>query len=76
MLSLSAAIHAEAESPENLTHFQREAEAQRKGTRKGFESLVEELKAEWLEERLVEEGLKHARSPRVERYLHLYEIPR
>ena len=62
LLSLSAAIHAEAESPENLAHFQREAEAQRKGTRKGFEALVEELKAEWLEERLVEEGLKHARS--------------
>ena len=62
LLSLSAAIHAEAESPETLAHFQREAEAQRKGTRKGFEALVEELKAEWLEERLVEEGLKHARS--------------
>ena len=62
LLSLSAAIHAEAESPENLAHFQREAEAQRKGTRKGFEALVEELKAKWLEERLVEEGLKHARS--------------
>ena len=62
LLSLSAAIHAEAESLENLAHFQREAEAQSKGTRKGFEALVEELKAEWLEERLVEKGLKHARS--------------
>ena len=62
LLSLSAAIHAEAEFPENLANFQREAEAQRKGTRKGLEAQVAELRAEWLEERLVEEGLKHARS--------------
>lgn len=62
LLSLSAAIHAEADSPETLTNLQREAEAQIKGTRKGLEAQVEELKAEWLEERLVEEGLKHARS--------------
>ena len=62
LLSRSAAIHAEAESPENLANFQREAEAEIKGTRKGLEAQVAELKAEWLEERLVEEGLKHARS--------------
>ena len=62
LLSLSGAIRAEVELPENLANFQREAEAQRKGTRKGLEALVEELKSEWLEERLVEEGLKHARS--------------
>ena len=62
LLSLSDAIRAEAESPENLANFQQEAEAQIKGTRKGLEAQVAELKAEWLEERLVEEGLKHARS--------------
>ena len=62
LLSLSAAIRAEAESPENLTNFQREAEVQIKGTRKALEAQIEELKAEWLEEHLVEEGLKHARS--------------
>ena len=62
LLSLSAAIHAEADSPENLTHFQREAEQEKKGSRKGLEARVEELKAEWLEDRLVAEGLKHARS--------------
>lgn len=62
LLSRSAAIHAEAESSENLANFQREAEAEIKGTRKGLEAQVAELKAEWLEERLVEEGLKHARS--------------
>ena len=62
LLSLSAAIRAEAESSENLANFQQEAEAQIKGTRKGLEAQVAELKAEWLEERLVEEGLKHARS--------------
>ena len=62
LLSLSAAIHAEADTPENLERFQREAEEQKKGTRKAVEALVEELKAEWLENRLVEAGLKHARS--------------
>ena len=62
LLALSDAIHAEADSPENLAHLQQEAEQQKKESRKGIEALVEELKAEWLEERLVEEGLKHARS--------------
>lgn len=62
LLSLSAAIHAEADSSENLTRFRQEAEAQRKGTRKGLDAQIKELKAEWLETRLVEEGLKHARS--------------
>ena len=62
LLSLSAAIRAEAESPANLANFQQEAEAEIKGTRKRLEAQVAELKTEWLEERLVEEGLKHARS--------------
>ena len=76
LLSLSAAIHAEADAPENLQHFQQEAEHQKKGTRKGLEALVAEIKAEWLENRLVEAGLKHARSRGMERYLYLHEIPR
>ena len=64
LLSLSAAIRAEADSPENLVRFQQEAEQERKGagSRKKLEAHVEELKAEWLENRLVEEGLRHARS--------------
>ena len=62
LLSLSAAIRAEADSPENLEDFQRTAEQEKKGTRKGINARVEELKAEWLENRLVEAGLKHARS--------------
>ena len=62
LLSLSTAIRAEADTPENRAHFQREAEHQKKATRKGIAAQVSELKAEWLEERLVEEGLKHARS--------------
>ena len=62
LLSLSTAIHTEVGSPENLADFQREAEQQKTGTRKGIEAQAEELKAEWLENRLVEEGLKHARS--------------
>ena len=62
LLSLSATIRAEVDTPENLARFQREAESQKKTTRKGIDAQVEELKADWLEERLVEEGLKHARS--------------
>ncbi len=62
LLSLSAAIHAEVDSPENLERFQQEAEQQTKGTRKAVAAQVEELKAEWLENRLVEAGLKHARA--------------
>ena len=62
LLSLSTTIRAEADTPENLARFQQEAESQKKTTRKGIDAHVEELKADWLEERLVEEGLKHARS--------------
>ena len=62
LLSLSATIRAEVNTPENLASFQQEAERQKKTTRKGIDAQVEELKADWLEERLVEEGLKHARS--------------
>ncbi len=62
LLSLSAAIHAEADAPENLERLEQVAEEQIKGTRKGREAQVEELKAAWLEDRLVEAGLEHARS--------------
>ena len=64
LLSLSTEIHAEADSSENMAHFQREAEQQQKGAgaRKALAAQIEKLKAEWLENRLVEEGLKHARS--------------
>ena len=62
LLALSGVIRAEVDSPENLARFQREAEQQKKGTRKGIDAQIEELKAEWLENRLVEAGLEHARS--------------
>ena len=64
LLALSAEIHAEADTAENMAHFQQEAEQQQKGTaaRKGLAAQIEEIKAEWLENRLVEAGLKHARS--------------
>ncbi len=62
LLSLSAAIRAEADTPENLVRFQQQAEQQKKKTRKGIAAHAEELKTEWLESRLVEEGLKHARA--------------
>ncbi len=61
LLTLSGVIRAEVDSPENLARFQREAE-QKKATRKGIDAQIEELKAEWLENRLVEAGLEHARS--------------
>lgn len=62
LLSLSAAIHTEADSPKNLERFREAAEQQIKGTRKRLEAQVEELKAEWLADYLVEAGLVHARS--------------
>ena len=64
LLSLSTEIRAEADSSENMAHFRREAEQQQRntGARKALATQIEELKAEWLENRLVEEGLKHARS--------------
>ena len=64
LLALSAEIHAEADAAENMARFQQEAEQQQKstGARKGLAAQIEELKAEWLENRLVEAGLKHARS--------------
>ena len=62
LLSLSAAIRAEADSPENLERFQRDAEQEKKGSRRALETQVEKLKTEWLENRLVEAGLEHARS--------------
>ena len=64
LLALSAEIRAEADTAENMAHFQQEAEQQQKGAaaRKGLAAQIEEIKAEWLENRLVEAGLKHARS--------------
>ena len=62
LLALSETIHAEAESAEKLAEFEEVAKTQRKGTRKALETQVEELKSEWLTERLVEAGLTHARS--------------
>ena len=60
--ALSAAIHAEADSPERRAQFQREAEQNKQGSRKKLEARVNEAQAEWLETELVEAGLKHARS--------------
>ena len=60
--TLSEALHAEADSPERLAQFQQEAAQNKRGSRKGLEARVKEAQAEWLEARLVEAGLKHARS--------------
>ena len=62
LLSLSEAIHAEADSPERLAQFQQEAEQHKRGSRKALEAQVKEARTEWLEAQLVEAGLKHARS--------------
>lgn len=66
LLSLNESIRDEAETPEQRAHFQAIAEKQLKAdkrrNRKKIDDLVEEVKGEWLEERLVEAGLEHARS--------------
>lgn len=66
LLTLNQSIRDEADSPTQIAHFQQIAEKQlkadKRGSRKNLETLTEEIKTEWLEERLVEAGLKHARS--------------
>lgn len=66
LLSLNQSIRDEAETPEQIAHFQENAERQLKAdkrrSRKSLDTLAEEVKTEWLEERLVEAGLNHARS--------------
>lgn len=66
LLTLNQSIRDEADTPEQIKYFQQIAQKQlkmdkRKG-RKSLEELTEEAKAEWLETRLVETGLKHAHS--------------
>ena len=65
LLSLNQSIRDEAETPEQIANFQVIAEKQFKAdkrrSRKNLETLTAEVKEEWLEECLVEAGLKHAR---------------
>ena len=66
LLSLNQSIREEAEASEQMAHFQENAEKQlktdKRRSRKNLDTLTEEVKTEWLEERLVEAGLNHARS--------------
>lgn len=66
LLTLNQSIRDEAETPEQITHFQeiaqKQIKADKRGSRKNIETLVEQAKADWLEERLVEAGLEHARA--------------
>ncbi len=66
LLSLNQSIRDEADTPEQIAHFQEIAERQLKADkrrhRKNLDTLTDEVKEEWLEERLVEAGLNHARS--------------
>ena len=66
LLTLNKAIREEAESPEQISKFQQIAQKQIKSdkrtSRKNLETLTQEIKEEWLESRLVEEGLQHART--------------
>lgn len=66
LLSLNQSIREESEISEQKTHFQEIAEKQlradKRRSRKNIDTLTEEVKDEWLEERLVEAGLNHARS--------------
>ncbi|MCY4403786.1 MAG: AMP-binding protein [Candidatus Poribacteria bacterium] len=66
LLTLNQSIRDEAETPEQNTHFQEIAQQQLKADkrikRKNIDTLVDEVKTDWLEERLVEAGLEHARA--------------
>ncbi len=66
LLSLNRSIREEAESPEQSSKFkqlaQKQYNADKRANRKNIETLIEEIKEEWLEARLVETGLEHARS--------------
>ena len=66
LLKLNQSIRDEADTPEQIRHFQQIAQKQlnadKRRSRKNLASLSEETKAEWLETCLVEAGLKHARS--------------
>ncbi len=62
LLSLSNTIRAKANSPEKLAQFEQTAQQNKQGSRKGMNVLIKETQAEWLEARLVEAGLSHARS--------------
>lgn len=66
LLSLNRSIREEAESPEQSSKFkqlaQKQYNADKRANRKNIETLIEEIKEEWLESRLVETGLEHARS--------------
>ncbi len=66
LLTLNQSIRDEADTPEQIRHFQQIAQKQlkvdKRKSRKSLEELTEEAKAEWLETRLVETGLKHAHS--------------
>ncbi len=66
LLKLNQSIRDEAETPTQAAHFQQIAQklskTDKRKSRKNLEELTEEAKAEWLETRLVEAGLKHARS--------------
>lgn len=66
LLTLNQSIREEAESPEQSSKFkqlaQKQYNADKRTNRKNLETLIEEIKAEWLESRLVETGLQHARS--------------
>ena len=65
LLTLNQSIRDEADTPEQMAHFQEIAQQQikadKRGTRKNIETLVEQAKTEWLDERLVKAGLNHAR---------------
>ena len=66
LLELNQSIRDEADTPVQTAHFQQIAQKQlktdKRKSRKSLEALTEEAKAAWLETRLVEAGLKHARS--------------
>ncbi|MCG9129268.1 AMP-binding protein [Candidatus Poribacteria bacterium] len=62
----SESIRQEADTPSQISEFQLEAEklskTDKRNKPKDIQTLTDEVKADWLETRLVEAGLSHARS--------------
>lgn len=64
--TLSQSIRDEVDTPSQIAKIQQTAEkiskTDKRKSRKDIETITEEVKADWLESRLVEAGLTHARS--------------
>ncbi len=62
LLARSDTIRAEANTPERLAQFEQQAQQNTQGSRKRTDAVIKKAQTDWLEARLVEAGLSHARS--------------